>query len=157
VIIDILSWFNFFGHWVEGLLTVNCAEATDVGANLSIIVLRRGWIEDCWERNENKMFNDFLLLKFKALLTQLGGAFCAVNFSIYHAYSSLSNSPKCLERQNLTARIVDAIMCIFSKLTRPSTLVLLPSCANVISFNSNGINGITGGWSFPTDILLRQK
>jgi hypothetical protein len=49
--------------------------------------------------------------------------------------------------------MVDAIICIFSKLTRPSMLVLLPSCANVISFNSNGINGITGGCNLPTDIL----
>lgn len=44
-------------------------------------------------------------------------------------------------------------MCIFSKFTRPSMLVLLPSCANVISFNSNGMNGMTGGCNLPTDIL----
>lgn len=68
-------------------------------------------------------------------------------------YFPFKNLPKCLERQNLTALIVDAIMCIFSKFTRPSMLVLLPSCANVISFSSNGIKGMTGGCSLPTDIL----
>lgn len=67
------------------------------------------------------------------------------------------NLPKCRERQNLTALIVDAIMCIFSKFTRPSMLVLLPSWANVISFNSNGINGMTGGCNLPTDILQTVK
>lgn len=66
----------------------------------------------------------------------------------------LANLPKCLERQNLTALMVDAIICIFSKFTRPSMEVLLPSCANVMSFSSNGMNGITGGCNLPTDILL---
>lgn len=56
-------------------------------------------------------------------------------------------------------------MCIFSKFTKPSKLVLLPSCANVISFNSNGINGITGGsflaisalWKFKCEINFRVQ
>lgn len=62
-------------------------------------------------------------------------------------------SPKCLDRQNRIVRIVCAIICIFSKFTSPSKLVLLPSCAKVISFNSSGINGITGGCNFPTKLL----
>lgn len=75
----------------------------------------------------------------------------------YSQFITTTNSPKCLERQNLTARIVDAIMCIFSKFTRPSMLVLLPSWANVISFSSRGINGMTGGCNLPTDILHHKK
>lgn len=62
-------------------------------------------------------------------------------------------SPKCLERQNLTVRMVDAIMCIFSKFTNPSKLVLLPSWANVMSFNKSGMKGITGGDNLATAIL----
>lgn len=61
--------------------------------------------------------------------------------------------PKCLERQNRIVRMVCAIICIFSKFTSPSKLVLLPSCANVMSFSSRGMNGITGGCNFPTKLL----
>lgn len=48
-------------------------------------------------------------------------------------------------------RIVWAIMCIFSKLTNPSRLVLLPSWANVMSLSSSGMKGINGGCSLPTN------
>lgn len=61
--------------------------------------------------------------------------------------------PKCLDRQNRRVRMVCAIICIFSKFTKPSRLVLLPSCAKVISFNSSGMNGITGGCNLPTKLL----
>lgn len=58
--------------------------------------------------------------------------------------------PKCRERHSRIVRIVCAIMCIFSKFTSPSRLVLLPSCANVMSLSSSGMNGTTGGCSLPT-------
>lgn len=47
-------------------------------------------------------------------------------------------------------RIVWASICIFSKLTRPSAYVLLPSWVKVMSFRIRGMKGITGG-----DILFR--
>lgn len=125
-----LSRLNLFGHRVEGSLAVDRTEAADVGADLRIIVFGRRRIQHCGESVVNYP-------KFIAL----------------HGSGINCNSPKCRDRQNLTARIVDAIMCIFSKLTKPSMLVLLPSCANVISFSSSGMNGMTGGCNLPTDIL----
>lgn len=43
-----------------------------------------------------------------------------------------------------------ASICIFSKLTRPSKLVLFPSCVKVMSFKSNGMKGTIGGCSLLT-------
>lgn len=68
-----------------------------------------------------------------------------------------NNLPRCLDLQKRIVRMVCAIMCIFSKFTKPSKLVLLPSWANVMSFNSRGMNGMTGGCNFPTKFLQKKK
>lgn len=136
-----LSWLYFLRHWVERPLAINRSETSNVWTNLWFIIFRRWWIQNCCRKRR----------KFVSKQDKLT-AICHEHPS-RHENTIKMNSPKCLERQNLTALIVDAIICIFSKFTSPSMLVLLPSCANVISFNSNGMKGMTGGWSFPTDIL----
>lgn len=125
-----LSCFNFLWHSIQCFLAVNHTEATYVRTNLTFIIFRwwrfQNYKKNGRKANEKRPFFEIL---------------CS------------ENSPKCLDRQNLIALIVEAIICIFSKFTRPSTLVLLPSWANVMSFRSNGMNGMIGGCNFPTYVL----
>lgn len=122
------TWFNFLWHCSQDSLVINDAEAAYVGAHFTL-TLWWWWIQYCKSGG-----------KIRNLLDKT---------------HRLHYLPKCLERQNRIVRIVCAIICIFSKLTKPSKLVLLPSWANVISLSKSGIKGITGGCNLPTDILQR--
>lgn len=131
--------FDFLRHNRQNSLVFNHTQTTDVRTYFAF-TLRRWWIQYCSIELTIRVTTSYALTATKVVDDRIK--------------MWKMDLPKCLERQNRIVRMVCAIICIFSKFTRPSKLVLLPSCAKVMSFSSSGMNGITGGCNLPTKLLL---